>query len=120
MSGSRVTVVCSPEAVAVRPVLAVHLAAPDGLLVDFGTPCGSLDVLLDLQPTKTWADLLPVASELTAELLARATTPCPGIGALLAAPPGVAAPSPALVAAVLERARDRGCPVVVEMALTAG
>jgi Flp pilus assembly CpaE family ATPase len=115
MSNDQVTVVCSPNDDIVRSLLAIHLAAPSGLLVDVGLPCGGLDVLLDVVPEKSWADLLPVADELTADLVARATTPCPGTGGLLAAPGTVCSPTPGLIGALIARARERHERVVVDV-----
>jgi Flp pilus assembly CpaE family ATPase len=115
MSQHQVTAVCSPNDDIMRSLLAIHLAAPSGLLVDFGLPCGGLDVLLDVVPDKTWADLLPVAHALTADLLDRATTACPGTGGLLAAPGAVRCPPPDLIGGMIAQSRDRHGHVVIDV-----
>ena len=68
--------------------LAVMLAANGRcLLVDLAPVAGGLDLLLGLEPTKSWSDLLPVANELTERHLKLATTTGAGEMTLLAAPP---------------------------------
>jgi Flp pilus assembly CpaE family ATPase len=116
MSSHQVTVVCSPNDDVQRSLLAIQLARPKGLLIDFGIPCGGLDVLLDVQPDRHWADLLPVADELTADLLGRATTPCAEIGGLIAAPQTVSSPTPGLIRSLLGEARAQHEHVVVDVA----
>jgi Flp pilus assembly CpaE family ATPase len=115
VSRRSLTAVCSPNDDIQRTLLSIHLAAPDGLLIDFGFPCGGLDVLLDVTPQKSWADLLPVAHELTADLLERATTPCPGTGGLLAAPSTVGSPPAGLVSSLIAQARERYDRVIIDV-----
>jgi len=69
--------------------LAVAFAALHRLptvLVDLAPGLGHADLLLDLQPERTWADLLPVIQELNAQHLELATIRHPSGARLLAAP----------------------------------
>lgn len=67
--------------------LALRLAAKEScLLVDLAPIAGGADLLLGSEPTKTWADLLPVAEELEDRHLELATTQVESGLSLLAAP----------------------------------
>jgi len=58
-------------------------------LIDLSPGLGTADVLLDLEPERSWADLLPVMDELTDKHLQLAVTEYgPGMD-LLACPPGL-------------------------------
>jgi len=58
-------------------------------LIDLSPGLGTADVLLDLEPERSWADLLPVMDELTDKHLRLAVTEYrPGMD-LLACPPGL-------------------------------
>jgi Flp pilus assembly CpaE family ATPase len=57
------------------------------LLVDLNAVRGCDDLLLDLEPQRTWADLLPVAGELTRAHLGKVLSPYRSRAGLLAAPP---------------------------------
>ncbi len=58
-------------------------------LLDLAPGLGQDDLLLDLVPERTWADLLPVISELTAKHLELAATVHPSGLRLFAAPPEI-------------------------------
>ncbi|MBC7545050.1 MAG: hypothetical protein H7338_20180 [Candidatus Sericytochromatia bacterium] len=117
MSISQLTAVFSPSDEISRSLLTVHLAGPEALMIDFGLPFGALDTLLNVVPAKTWSDLLPIAHDLTAELLAPAVTPAGGHGGLLAAPPPAEteALTPAHVTALLTTAREGHDRIVMDI-----
>ncbi|MFP3852716.1 MAG: CpaE family protein [Anaerolineales bacterium] len=67
--------------------LALRLAAAEScLLVDLAPIAGCADLLLGSEPSKSWADLLPVVEELEDRHLELATTQVNGGLSLLAAP----------------------------------
>lgn len=86
-----VTAVFSPQGGAGCTFLATHLAFSSHkgrqLLVDLAVPFGCADLVLDVTPQKSWADLIPVAHELSGPLIERASTAVLERGELLAAPP---------------------------------
>lgn len=68
--------------------LGVALSQRGGcILVDLNPVRGCDDLLLGLEPSRTWVDLLPVAAELTQSHLRKALFPGPASLQLLAAPP---------------------------------
>ena len=118
MSNSLITAVFSPHDEISRSLLAIHLGRPDSLLIDLGLPFGGLDTLLNVFPEKSWADLVPVAHDMSSDLLSRAVTPIERHGGLLAAP-ALAATSegltPAVIGALLARARERYDRIVLDV-----
>ena len=79
-----------------KTLLATNLSAAFALghrtktaLIDLNPGSGTADLLLDLEPERSWQDLLDVLSELSPQHLARAVTPYqPGLD-LLASPPRI-------------------------------
>ena len=84
-----------------KTILATDLAVAFGVghsrktaLLDLNEGAGSADLLLDLEPDSSWADLLPVIDELTPQQLSLAVTEYrPGID-LLASPPEISWKAP--------------------------
>ncbi len=77
---------CGTSLVAVN--LAVALSRRErSLLIDLNPMRGCDDLLMDLQPSRTWLDLLPVADELTSTHLGKALHSAQSRLQLLAAPP---------------------------------
>ena len=79
-----------------KTLLATNLAVAFGVghrkktaILDLNEGAGSADLLLDLEPDRSWADLLPVIEELNTQHLSLAATEFrPGID-LLASPPEI-------------------------------
>ena len=118
MSNSLITAVFSPHDEVSRSLLAIHLGRPDSLLIDLGLPFGGLDTLLNVFPEKSWADLVPVAHDLSSDLLARAVTPIERHGGLLAAPTLATASeglTSTVIGALLARARERYERIVIDV-----
>ena len=86
----------SPKGGVGKTLLATNLAAAFGaghhrktILLDLNCGNGSADLLLDLDPDRSWIDLVPVRKELTSRHISLAVTEYrPGLD-LLAAPPKI-------------------------------
>jgi pilus assembly protein CpaE len=94
--GGQVAVVYSPKGGAGKSTLAANLAvslyqvtSQRVQLMDLSFQFGDLDLLLNLQPQKSIAELIPVMHDLDARALEQAITPSPIGVRLLAAPPRV-------------------------------
>jgi len=86
----------SPKGGVGKTLLATNLAVAIGLghrrktiLIDLNNGSGTADLLLDLDPDRSWLDLIPVIDELTQEHISLAITEYrPGLD-ILASPPGM-------------------------------